>query len=169
MAKTSPAATATTQADAPVAKEPSKMELARKLFQEIYTKGFDLGGKSQRQVFITRAQSEVGLTKAGANTYFQNLSNEAKTGELYKYNRYEAKPKADAAPDTGAQLPGSAPNKAAVKSAERQVVADLTKRWQIRNTKKSTIVNSFGTKKAAEEYASQVKGLEVIDSKAKAS
>ena len=54
MAKTSPAATATTQADAPVAKEPSKMELARKLFQEIYTKGFDLGGKSQRQVFIDR-------------------------------------------------------------------------------------------------------------------
>ena len=42
------------------------MELARKLFQEIYTKGFDLGGKSQRQVFITRAQSEAAASIAGA-------------------------------------------------------------------------------------------------------
>lgn len=169
MAKTSPVAATATQTTAPAAKEPSKMELARKLFQEIYTKGFDLGGKSQRQVFIARAQTEVGLTKAGANTYFQNLSNEAKTGELYKYNKYESKPKADGAPDAGAQLPGAAPTKAAVMNAERQVVADLTKRWQVKNAKKGTIVNSFGTKKAAEEYATQVKGLEVVDSKAKAS
>ena len=162
--------TAATQAVAPEVKAPTKMELAKKLYDEIYSSGYDLEGKSQRQVFIARAQAEIGLTKAGANTYFQNLSNEARGQGRYKYNAYEAKPKAEGtAGGTEAELPGSkAPTKAAVRKAEAQVTADLTKRWVVWNTKKDMAVNSFGTKKAADEYAAQVKGLEVRDAKAKA-
>lgn len=153
-------------------KVPSKMELAKVLFAEIYGPEYDLGGKSQRQVFIARAQSEINLTKAGANTYFQNLTNLSRGDSLYKYNTYEAKPKADgadSAPTSDAGLPGSSkakPTKAAVKSAEAQVTADLSKRWQVWNTKRNSQVNSFGTKTKAEEYAKQVKGMEVRDSKA---
>ncbi len=174
MAKTATAAATTnTQATAPApeAKAPTKMELAKKLYDEIYGAGYDLEGKSQRQVFIARAQAEIGLTKAGANTYFQNLSNEARGQGRYKYNTYEAKPKAEGtAGGSEADLPGSkAPTKAAVRKAEAQVTADLTKRWVVWNTKKDMAVNSFGTKKAADEYAAQVKGLEVRDSKAKTS
>lgn len=77
-----------TNTAAPEAKAPSKMELARPIFKEIYAAGYKLseGCKSQRAEFIKRAQAEIGMTAKGAATYFQNLSNEAKGESLYKYN-----------------------------------------------------------------------------------
>lgn len=71
-----------------VIKAPSKMDLVRPIFEEIYTEGYKLseGCKSQRAEFIKRAQEEASMTKNGAATYFQNLSNQAKGQALYKYN-----------------------------------------------------------------------------------
>lgn len=75
--------TATTEAAAP--KAPSKMELSRPLFNEIHAEGYVLreGSKSARSEFVTRAQDELGLTKAGAATYYQNLTNEKAGKPLY--------------------------------------------------------------------------------------
>lgn len=148
-------------------KQPSKMELARDLFAEVFAKGYNLDGKSQRQVFITRAINEIGLSKAGANTYFQNLSNESRGEPLYKYNKYESKkPEADT-PVEQAPVAEKKPTKAAVKKADAEAqstAVDLTKRYQILNHKKQ-VVHSFATKRAADKYASQSDKLEVQDSK----
>lgn len=76
------------------AKAPSKMDHARKLFAEIYTAGYKFkipGAKSQRNEFIKRAIAEFGMTQAGAATYFQNLTNEAKGEPVYKYNKGKKK------------------------------------------------------------------------------
>lgn len=63
-------------------KAPSKMELARTLFQTI--KGETIAeGDSARKQFIARAKSDIGLTNAGAVTYYNNLRNEDKGGKLY--------------------------------------------------------------------------------------
>lgn len=175
MAKTPTTAATNAPAAAPTApaapvKPESKMSRAKKLYDEIFSPGYDLEGKSQRQVFTARAISEIGLTSSGANTYFQNISNDKKEpGTLYKYNRTEKKPGAEGTEDPQAQLPGAAPTRGSVKSAERQVAADLTKRWQCLNAR-GNVVNSFGTRKAAEEYvAAGPKGMKVLDSTKKAS
>lgn len=56
---------------APVAKQPTKMELARKLYAEIVAKAAP-EGKTHRGLFIERAES-IGLSAKAANTYFQNI------------------------------------------------------------------------------------------------
>lgn len=159
----------------PAAKEPTKMDRAKILFAEVFSRDYELNGDSQRKVFIARSQAEIGLSKAGANTYFQNLSNQSRGKSLYEYNKYAgkgaAKPEAAEGGDAGG-LPGQAtkPTKAAVAAAEKKTVVtavDLGKRWQIQNPK-GVAVNSFGTKKAAEEYVAQVPKLKlnVVDTKA---
>ena len=155
--------TTKTETVAVEAKAPSKMKLAADLFKRVFTAGFDLDGKSQRARFIDLAQSEIGLTKAGANTYFQNLSNEARGQKRYKYNTTKKAGEGETAATTE-----KAPSKAAVKQAEAKATAtavDLSKRWQILN-KKGTLVNSFSTKAKAEAYAEQGVNLKVVDSKA---
>ena len=161
MAKTNTAAT--TEATTEATKAPSKMALARALRAEIYAAGYDLDGKSQRQVFIARAQAEIGMTEAGANTYFQNLSNEAAGRGLYRYNVSEKKP---GAADPEANLPGQqkAPTKAEVKDLEKKVV-DLSKRYLVQDKRKRP-VNSFGTMKAAQAFAAATEGLTAVDTKA---
>ena len=80
-------------ATAPVAapKEPSKMEKARVLFNTIAGETLAEGDSARKQ-FISRGQSEIGLTKAGAITYYNNLRNEAKGGKLYAYGAKKAAP-----------------------------------------------------------------------------
>ncbi len=168
MAKnTAPATTETTTE----VKAPSKMMLASELYDKVFGKGFDLAGKSQRARFIELAQSEIGLTKAGANTYFQNLSNKARGDKLYKYNTSPKKAvetTTDGGAGSPAKEPAKKPTKAAVKAAEAKasaVTVDLSKRWQVCNSK-GTCVNSFSTKAKAEAYAEQGVKLTVVDSKA---
>lgn len=164
---------ATVAPEATPAKAPSKMELCGKLYEEVFTPGYDLGGKSQRSVFITRAQAEHGMTKNGANTYYQNLSNAARGKGKYKYNKYVSKAgsKADVAEkgktaDAGLDLPGAGkPSKGAVAAAEKaatKTATDLTQRWQVLDG--TEVVNSFPTRSAAKKAA--VNGLTWADSQA---
>lgn len=83
---------------APVAeKAPTKMALARALFQTIKTEEIAEGDSARKQ-FIARAQEEVGLTRPGAITYYNNLRNEDKGGKLYgDYGKKAAKAVADKA------------------------------------------------------------------------
>lgn len=153
-------------------KAKSKMAECKELYDEVFAKGYDLGGKSQRAVFIARAQAEKGMTKSGANTYYQNLSNAARGKPLYKYNKYVGKagsksseaPKNDA--EAGLDLPGAtSPTKASIKAAELQAgktTADLTQRWQVLDD--GEVVNSFSTRNAAKKAATG--GLTWVDSQA---
>lgn len=173
---TSNAAATVEPTTAPAATKPkSKMELCEELFNEVFKPGYDLGGKSQRAVFIARAMAEKGMTKNGANTYYQNLSNAARGKGKYKYNKYVGKAgsKSDAAKTTkpeaeaGLDLPGAGagPTKAGIKAAEQQAgktTADLTKRWHVLDG--TEVVNSFDTRNAAKKAA--VGGLTWADSKA---
>lgn len=169
MTNTTPAAAP----EATPAKAPSKMELCSKLYHEVFAKGYDLGGKSQRAVFIQRAIAELGMTKNGANTYYQNLSNAARGLGKYKYNKYVSKAgsKADTgdkagSTDAGLDLPGSGkPSKGAVAAAEKaaaKTATDLTQRWQVLDG--TEVVNSFSTRSAAKKAA--VNGLTWADSQA---
>lgn len=156
-----------TGAPAAEAKAPSKMDICKELYAEVFAKGYDLGGKSQRAVFIARAIAEKGMTKNGANTYYQNISNAQRGKGLYKYNKYvgkagskpaEAKaPVAGKAEEAGLDLPGTgAPvvSKADIKNAEEQATktaTDLTLRWQLLNGEE--VVNSFATRNEAKKAA----------------
>lgn len=84
MAKT----TATTQTPAPSVPEKAetKMERAAPIFREVMAMTeAQLGGKTHRRVFMDRAIAELDMKQAGANTYFQNLKNEAEGQGRYKY------------------------------------------------------------------------------------
>jgi hypothetical protein len=111
-------------------KTPSKMDLARPIFNEIYAPGYKLseGVKSQRAEFIKRAQAEIGMTANGAATYFQNLSNQAKGDPLYKYN---GKKKA-------AEQTTEAPTVGEVKTAEDATNATATQAIDAANAQAST-------------------------------
>lgn len=175
MTNTNPAAAApvVTEPKAAEAKAPSKMDLCAKLYEEVFAKGYDLEGKSQRAVFIRRAIAELSMTKNGANTYYQNLSNAARGQGKYKYNKYVSKAgsKADAAEkvgagDAGLDLPGSGkPSKGQIAEAEKglaKTTLDLTQRWQVLDG--TEVVNSFATRSAAKKAA--VDGLTWVDSQA---
>lgn len=77
--KSNTAATATAQ------KEPTKMELAKGLYGRVTAKAAP-EGSSHRGIFIEMAMQEIGLSKAGANTYFQNLKSEAAGEGRYPYS-----------------------------------------------------------------------------------
>lgn len=53
----------------------TKMDQARDLYRQIVAKPAP-EGHTHRGVFMERAQAEIGLTKSGANTYFQKLKDE---------------------------------------------------------------------------------------------
>lgn len=85
--------TNTAAAPAVEAKAPSKMFLARELLKKI--QGEELPeGTSVRQAFIARGQSEIGLTKSGAITYYNNLKSEAAGKALYPHSGKKAKAQA---------------------------------------------------------------------------
>lgn len=168
MAKQNTAATATATTAVVAEKAPSRMAQAKELYAEVFSKGYDLNGQSQRQNFIARSQAEIGLTPAGANTYFQNISNEAKGEGLYKYNRTPKKSDEAIAGD----LPtiGKKPTKREVAAAEKAAAAnaiDLNKRFHVKSGKK--VVETYATKPAAEKNAAKGEGLVVVDTKAAAS
>ena len=118
----------------------SKMDVARELFKAVNTRGYDLQGKTQRGAFIVLAE-QAGLSKHCAGTYYQNLSNQARGGKLYGYNK-----------------PAKKPTKDDVKAAEAQVMTDLGKhRWMIVD-QDGKEVNSFESRAKAQEAAKEVNG-----------
>lgn len=115
---TTPATAPTTPEAAP--KAPSKMSLCKPLFEELTAEGAILPeGKTARATFIARAQAEdIGLTAAGAATYWQNLTSKAAGGKLYPHG---AKPKAkDEAP---AAEPAAEPAATSQEPGEEQETA----------------------------------------------
>lgn len=84
-AATDTTAAAAADAAAPAApKAPSKMDKARVLFKSLKVDGYVVPeGSSVRKEFISAAQVQIGLTKNGAITYYNNLQNEAKGKPLY--------------------------------------------------------------------------------------
>ena len=147
---------------------PSKMQRCGELYNEIFTRGYDLKGKSQRACFIERAQAEIGMTKAGAATYFQNLSNKNKGEDLYKYNNKkkpttgEVKGKeeqtstttvqANAAADAE-QTKGPAEKKPVQQDGERQAEPGVH-RWMVMNAAEEEI-DSFPTRAQAKSAAAE--------------
>jgi len=78
----------TAPAAAPAAQEKTltKMERAAPIFKEVMAMTeAQLAGKTPRRVFMDRAIAELDMKAAGANTYFQNLKNEAGGEGRYKY------------------------------------------------------------------------------------
>lgn len=145
-----------TEATAP-AEPMTKMDHSRILFKEIYAPGYKLkmeGAKSQRSEFVKRAMAEFGATKAGAATYFQNLSNEAKGQPLYKYTSSKNK-KADTAQgegqlaDTTSQAGAAAGTDQNNSAGEGEIGAF---RWTVSNEAGEEVA-SFPIRKAAIEYA----------------
>lgn len=67
-----------------VAQAMKKIDIAKKLYAEI-TAVPAPEGKTHRGIFIERAMTQIGMSKSGANTYFQNLKNEAHGEGRYKY------------------------------------------------------------------------------------
>lgn len=116
----------------------NKMALCKPIFDQVFSAGYDLGGKTQRHNFIARAIAEVNCTQHGAASYYQNLSNAAKGESLYKYNK--SKPKA---------------KKADVKEMEakvNEVVAEAKHRWMAVN-ETGVEVNSFKSRDEAQKFA----------------
>lgn len=127
----------------------TKMSLAKVLFDQIFTQGYQLNGKTQRAEFIARGIAEHAFTKHGAGTYFQNLTNLAKGQPLYKYNK--TKPKAKT-------------TKADVAAMEAQLLLthqEATERWMAVNAE-GQHVSSFKTRTEAQDFA-KVNGLKVKD------
>ena len=114
----------------------SKMQLAIQLYNEIFAPGYKLDGKTQRAVFIERAITEIEMTKNGASTYYQNISNKVNKGmKLYHYNK---------------------PTKKTVDKAEKQAVETAAQleqhRWYVVN-EAGEEVNSFESRNKAQVFA----------------
>lgn len=118
----------------------TKMDLARKLYKEIFTRGYDLKGKTQRATFMERADKELGLSKHCAGTYYQNLTNEANGKPLYKYNK---------------TYPKKSTTKADVKTMTDQLLAlthQAAERWYCVNVE-GVEVHNFKTRGEAQKFA----------------
>lgn len=108
MTDTNVAGTENTETAAPAV--PSKMDKAKVLFAGLRDGSIPLAeGKSARATFIATAQEpEIGATKNGAATYWQNLVSLEKGGKLYPHTaskkKADAPTAADAAP-AGDQTP----------------------------------------------------------------
>lgn len=118
----------------------SKMTKARAIWNEIFTKGYDLKGRGQRAVFIDRCMNEIEMTKNGAATYYQNISNKVNKGmKLYHYNK-----------------PTKKVNKKDVKAAEAEVLLSLPHlakhRWMVIN-EAEVEVNNFPSRAQAQSFA----------------
>lgn len=89
---------------------PSKMDLCKPLFSGLKDGSIALiEGKSARATFISKAVDDLGLTKNGAATYWQNLTSLDKGGKLYPHTaakkKTDATTPADAAPADEAKDP----------------------------------------------------------------
>lgn len=120
----------------------SKMQLARAIYDEIFSRGYQLNGKTQRAVFIQRAIDEVGMTKNGASTYYQNISNKVNKGmKLYAYNKPTKK---------------KTVTSDVVKAAEKQVLLMLPllekQRWMVVDDNGQE-VNNFKSRSEAQQFA----------------
>lgn len=127
----------------------TKVDLARNLYKEIFTRGYDLKGKTQRATFMERADKELGLSKHCAGTYYQNLTNEANGKPLYKYNKPAKK---------------KAATKAEVKEMTEQLLAlthQASERWFVTNAE-GVEVHNFKTRGEAQKFAKD-NGLEWKD------
>lgn len=94
-------------------KAPSKMDQAKELYAKIKTETL-AEGDSVRKQFIARAQSEIGLTKAGAITYYNNIRGAAEAGKpLYYKGKKEAAPEASNEEGANASGQGLDPETAA--------------------------------------------------------
>ena len=81
---------------------PSKMDLCKPLFFGLKDGSVALiEGKSARATFISKAVDDLEMTKAGAATYWQNLTSLDKGGKLYPHTAKSSK-KADAPTDADA-------------------------------------------------------------------
>lgn len=121
-------------------KAPSKMSRAIALYDEIHAPGYKLDGKTQRAVFIERSQKECDLTKNGAGTYYQNISDHKNHGKgLYHRNK-----------------PAKKATKAQVKTAEAAVLLALphlvAHRWMVVNGE-GVEVNNFKSRSEAQNFA----------------
>ena len=118
----------------------SKMQLAKAIYSQIFTRGYQLNGKSQRAVFIERCIAEVGMTKHGASTYYQNISNQVNKGmKLYAYNK-----------------PAKKTTKKEVAAAEQAALLMLPhlekQRWMVVD-ENGVEVNCFKSRQQAQEFA----------------
>lgn len=134
-------------------KAPSKMQLARKIYDQIFTRGYNLNGKTQRAAFIERCIAEIGMTKNGASTYYQNISNQVNKGmKLYAYNKSTSKSKKKV-------------TKAEVVQAEQRILLALPhlnqERWMVVNDGGQE-VHCFASRNKAQEFA-KVNGLKWKD------
>ena len=125
-------------------KAPSKMQLARKVYEEIFTRGYNLNGKTQRAAFIERCIAEIGMTKHGASTYYQNISNQVNKGmKLYAYNKPASKSKKKV-------------TKAEVVQAEQALLLSLPlltkERWMVLDNQGQE-VHCFSSRTKAQEFA----------------
>lgn len=152
--------TAAANTQATETKEPTKMDLVRPIFKEIYSQGYKLseGCKSQRAEFIKRAMAEAGMTKNGAATYFQNLTNESRGEPTYKYG----KKKAEGQTTEGANQALSAANaNSAGQATEENENAPGVHRWMTVNAAGEEI-GSYVSRDKAKRAASSA-GLEWKD------
>lgn len=91
------------------AKAPSKMDLARPIFNRVRAEGYELPeGKTARAEFIRLAQEEAGLTAKGAATYWQNLVKEAKGLPMYGSKKKEVPQTEAQTEQTAADAQGAA-------------------------------------------------------------
>jgi hypothetical protein len=91
--------TATPQAAAPAPHKEKKIDLAKPIFDRVMAMTAEqLGGKTPRRVFMDLAATELDMGERGANTYFQNLKNEAEGKGRYPYSPSSKAPTAQAAP-----------------------------------------------------------------------
>lgn len=128
----------------------SKMSQARVIFDQVFTRGYNLNGKTQRSVFIERCMNEIGMTKNGASTYYQNISNQVNKGmKLYAYNKPSSKKKV---------------TKQEVVQAEQKLLALplLSKeRWMVVD-EKGQEVNCFSSRTKAQTFAKD-NGMKWLD------
>lgn len=131
-------------------KPASKMSQARVIFDQVFTRGYNLNGKTQRSVFIERCMNEIGMTKNGASTYYQNISNQVNKGmKLYAYNKPSTKKKV---------------TKQEVVQAEQKLLALplLSKeRWMVVD-EKGQEVNCFSSRTKAQTFAKD-NGMKWLD------
>lgn len=155
MTNTNAAVNTAPAAAAEPAKPMTKMEHARVLFNEIYAPGYKFkveGSKSQRNEFVKRAIAEFAMTKNGAATYFQNLSNEAKGEKLYKYGSKKTT-KAGTEQAEGQLKTTTASAGEALDNNNSASEGEIGKfRWTVRNEAGEEVA-SFPVRKTAIDYA----------------
>lgn len=135
----------------------SKMAQARVIYNEIHAQGYNLGGKTQRAVFLARAQAEIVDPKTGvvacskncAGTYYQNISDHVNKGKgLYHRNK-----------------PAKKVTKQSVADAEASVLLALPHldkdRWMVVN-ENGVEVNNFKSRTQAQDFA-KVNGFKWAD------